>query len=165
MTTDVEDGVELAGASGNVGELNSVGPEGLVVLEEVLGGGVGLEHLHGALVEGSNAALGGGDGDLSLLGENIVGVGELGLLIVLESFIGVKLLGHGSPRSLQESGSLPRWRGTYQVPASRSLSGNLVVRGEDNQNLGCHYEELICVRLLKIVTGVIEWLKGNLQAE
>lgn len=141
MATNVEDGVELAGTSSNIGELNGVVPERLVVLEEVLGGGVGLEHLHGALVEGSDAALGGGDGDLSLLREDIVGVGELGLFILLDPCHScVRLLWHGAPRSLQESGSLPLWRGTYQEPASRSLSGNLVVRGEDNKNLGGHYE-------------------------
>lgn len=44
VTTDVEDGVEVAGL--DVGELHGVLPQSLLLGEELLGDGVGLEHLY-----------------------------------------------------------------------------------------------------------------------
>ena len=79
VAAGVEDGVELGGAANELGQGLGVLPDGLVVLEEVLAGWVLLEHLNGKRVDGRDAALGGGDYDFGVGGEDIVGVGELRL--------------------------------------------------------------------------------------
>ena len=79
MTTDIEDGIIVANAVGHVGELDGVGPEVFLVVQEVDGGGIALEHFHGARVEGRLAAFGGGDGELSFLLQNLPGMGEFRL--------------------------------------------------------------------------------------
>lgn len=82
MAADVEDSVELGDLGGDIGQLDGVGPESLLLFQELGRGGVALEHLHGAGVERGLATLGGGDDQLGLLMENFPGVSELGLLIV-----------------------------------------------------------------------------------
>lgn len=83
MATREEDGVKLGRAAAEFLDGGGVLPESLLVLEEGHGDGVFLGELDGALVERGGAALGGDDGDLDvLLGENLVRVGEFGLLRV-----------------------------------------------------------------------------------
>lgn len=81
VTAGVENGVVRIGGRGELREGLCVLPEVLVLLEKSLAGGVLLEHLHGGRVQGCNAALGRGKGELCAgFDENVVGVCELGLV-------------------------------------------------------------------------------------
>lgn len=79
MSTNVEKSIKLAGAGQHIGQFVRVAPERLLLVQEGRRGRVGLEHLHRGWVEGCLAALGGGDGELDLFVEDLVGVGEFGL--------------------------------------------------------------------------------------
>lgn len=79
MTTNVEDGIEFRNPGHNIRQLDGVGPEGFLLLEEFLGHRVLLEHFNGARVQWGFAAGRGGDYELGLGVEDIPGVGEFGL--------------------------------------------------------------------------------------
>jgi hypothetical protein len=128
VTTNIEDGVKFSCAGQDIRELVCVCPQGFLFLEEGLGGGVCLEHLHGGWVEGCFAAFGRGDCEGDLFVEDIVGVSEFGLrneLVWNLSTIWAKV--------------------TYQIPAA-GVAGvtELVVGGENDEDPGCHYCELNC---------------------
>lgn len=87
MATGVEDGVELARAAGELLEGQRLLPQVLVILEERDGDGVLLGELDGGGIQRGDAALGGDDGELDVFaGEDVVGVGELGLLFFCQSW-------------------------------------------------------------------------------
>lgn len=77
MAADVEDGIEVLGLSGKVGELLCRLPDLLVVLEEV-DGDVVFGGFNRGGVERRFAAFGRGDGDVGFAVEDVVGVRELG---------------------------------------------------------------------------------------
>jgi hypothetical protein len=82
VAAGVEDGVELGGLAEEFLEGGGLFPELLLLVEELYGLLVALEHLDGGLVEGSFTAGGRGDNDLdALVDEVIVGVGEFGLRV------------------------------------------------------------------------------------
>lgn len=84
MSTNVENRIKLARAGQHVRQFVRVGPQGLLLVQEGGGSGVGLEHLHGAWVERSLSALGRSDGQFGLALQDFVGVGEFGLSFVSE---------------------------------------------------------------------------------
>lgn len=72
---------KIAGASQEGVKFLGILPDGLVLLEESDGASVRLEHLNGLGIERGEAAVrGGGDDFEAGGGEDVVGVGELGLL-------------------------------------------------------------------------------------
>lgn len=79
MSTNVENSIKLASAGNHIRQLLGIGPQRLLVIKERLRNGVGLEHLHGALVEWGLSTLRGGDSQGSLLVQDFPGVSELGL--------------------------------------------------------------------------------------
>lgn len=85
MATGVENGGELVRLSKELAEGCGIFPDLLLLVEELDGGLVALEHLHGGLVERSDAAGGGGNDNLDLgVGlvvtyEGVVRMGELRL--------------------------------------------------------------------------------------
>ena len=81
MSTDVENGIKLASPRKDIRELVRVLPESSLLLQERLGDGVGLEHLDGVRVQRGLAALGGGDGELDLVVQDLMRVSELGLIV------------------------------------------------------------------------------------
>lgn len=84
VAAGVEDGVELGGLAEELLEGGGLLPDLLLLVEELYGLLVALEHLDGGLVEGGFAAGGRGDSDLdALVDEVIVWVSELGLFVRL----------------------------------------------------------------------------------
>lgn len=79
MSTNVENSVELASPRDHIGQLVRVRPQGLLLFQEGLRDGVGLEHLHRVRVQRGLAALGRGDGQGDLVVEDFMGVSEFGL--------------------------------------------------------------------------------------
>lgn len=76
----VENGIIRVSSRDKLRERLGVLPEVLVVLEECLAGGVGLEHLYRGRVQGSDSALGRSEGELcASFDEGVVRVGELRL--------------------------------------------------------------------------------------
>lgn len=133
----VEDGVVgVGGAARELGERLGGLPEVLVLLEEGRRRGVRLEHLDRGGVEGRDAALGRGEGQLGArLDEDVVGVGELGLGRWEGPRCQWKSWIDSVARQIAEVGGY----GSYQVPAS-GLAGaaHLVVGGENDEDLGSH---------------------------
>lgn len=80
MAPNIEKRIKLARARHHIGQLVRVAPQRLLLLQEGGGRRVRLEHLHGRRVQRGLAALGGGDGQGDLVVEDVVGVGEFGLL-------------------------------------------------------------------------------------
>lgn len=80
MTAGVEKTRELGGPAQEGGDGGGVLPERGLRGVEGGGAGVGFEHFDGGGVEGGDAAFGRGGYDFhAFLGEDFVGVGELGL--------------------------------------------------------------------------------------
>lgn len=79
MTTNIEDGIEFRNPRHDIGQLDGVGPEGFLLLEEFLGHGVLLEHFDGARVQWGFATGWGGDYQLGFGVKDVPGVGKFGL--------------------------------------------------------------------------------------
>jgi hypothetical protein len=82
VAAGVEEGVELAGAAEELLERGRVLPDGRLVVEEVDRRLVALEGLDGGLVQRGLAALGRRDDELGLGAQDVIRVGELGLVRV-----------------------------------------------------------------------------------
>ena len=125
MATDVEQSSEFINSGQDIGQFDGVGPEVLVVLQVFGADRVALEALDGAGVERGLPSLGRGDHNLSFIFENVVGVGKFGLY-----------------SAWSEIALNPEDRiNTHQVPTGGLAVGReMVLRGENEENLGCHLQ-------------------------
>lgn len=80
MTADVENGVEFCDPRQDIGQLLSVGPERLVLVQKLDGKRVAFEHLDRARVERRFAAIGRRDNQLNLVFQDGIWMGKFRLL-------------------------------------------------------------------------------------
>lgn len=84
MTTNIENRIKFARLGDQIGQLGRVGPQILLLLQELLRDFILLEGLDGVRVEGGFAAMRRCDGQVGLGMEDLVGVCEFRLEKVKE---------------------------------------------------------------------------------